>query len=284
MAALADAARRRHHRGMSRDDASTAALLGLADPPPVELLRRDGAARLLILCDHASCAVPASLAGLGLDAASRRQHIGWDIGAAAVTRRLSGLLDAPAVLAGYSRLVIDCNRSPADPTAIPAVSDGVTVPGNAGLDAAARAAREAACFAPYHAAIARELAGFAVRGVVPVVLSIHSFTPVMQSFARPWHVGILWDKDPRVPVPLIAALAADPARNVGDNQPYSAREPAGYSIHTHAASAGLPHAAVEIRQDLIAEAAGQRGWAAILADALAPILARPGLHRVEHFR
>jgi predicted N-formylglutamate amidohydrolase len=254
------------------------------DPPAFEVVGPEQSAPLLIICDHASRAVPRVLDRLGLTDAELRRHIGWDIGAAEVTRRLSRLLDAPAVLAGFSRLVIDCNRGLADPSAMPEVSDGVVVPGNAGLTPPARAARVAACFDPYHAAIAGRLARFRARGVAPIVFSVHSFTPVMNGFERPWHVGILWNKDPRVPVPLIAELAAaDPRRVVGDNQPYSAREPAGYSIRTHAEAAGLPHAAVEIRQDLIDTPAGVVAWADALAAALRPILATPAIFRVEHF-
>jgi predicted N-formylglutamate amidohydrolase len=259
-------------------------LLGPDDPPPFEILHPERRAPLLIICDHASRAMPRALGQLGLDETLLMRHIGWDIGAAAVTRRLAALLDAPAVLCGYSRLVIDCNRGLGDPTSIPEESDGVAVPGNVGLTPAARVARVEGIFRPYHAAIEAQLAAFAERGIVPVVFSVHSFTPVMNGFARPWHVGVLWDKDPRVPVPLIAELAAaDPRRIVGDNEPYSAREPSGYSIRTHAEPAGLPHAAVEIRQDLIDTPSGAAQWADILAAGLAAILARPDLNRVERF-
>jgi predicted N-formylglutamate amidohydrolase len=261
-----------------------APLLAAGDPPPFEILHPERRAPLLVICDHASRAIPRALGGLGLEDAVLMRHIGWDIGAAEVTRRLAGLLDAPAVLCGYSRLVIDCNRGLGDATSIPEVSDGVAVPGNAGLTPAARVARVDGIFRPYHAAIAAQLAAFAARGIVPVVFSVHSFTPVMNGFARPWHVGILWDKDPRVPVPLIAGLAAaDPRRIVGDNEPYSAREPSGYSIRTHAEPAGLPHVAVEIRQDLVDTPAGTAEWADALAAGLRPILGYPDLHRVERF-
>ncbi|MDB5405315.1 MAG: N-formylglutamate amidohydrolase [Rhodospirillales bacterium] len=263
-------------------NADRAELLVAGDPPAFELVNEAGRAPVLLICDHASNAVPRRLEGLGLDEPALARHVAWDIGAGEVTRRLAVLLDARAVLAGYSRLVIDCNRALDDPTSIAGESDGIEVPGNFGLSRADRAARAAACFDPYHAAIASELAGFTAGGVVPAVISIHSFTPVMNGFARPWHVGILWDKDRRLPVPLIAALASDPALVVGDNEPYSAREPAGHSAHTHAAAAGLPHVAIELRQDLIATPEGAGGWAAILAAALQPILAREDLYRIEH--
>lgn len=235
---------------------------------------------MLLTCDHASNAVPRALDSLGLPPATLTKHIAWDIGAAAVTRLLAEALDAPAVLAGYSRLVIDCNRDPGDPTSIPVVSDGVAVPGNRDLAEAARAARRATCFAPYHMAIDGRLDALLAAGAPPALLSIHSFTPVMAGVVRPWHIGILWDKDGRIPQPLLAALGADPAITVGDNQPYSAREPAGYTVRQHAVQRGLPHVAIELRQDLVADAEGARSWAARLATALRPILARREIYRV----
>jgi len=253
-------------------------LIGPDDPPPVELIE-SGAAPLLLTCDHASNAVPRTLKGLGLASEALAQHIGWDIGAAAVTRRLAAALDAPAVLSGYSRLVIDCNRDPADPSSIPARSDGIAVPGNCHLAPEARHARRRACFEPYHARIAAWLAASAAPPRVPALLSIHSFTPAMQGRARPWHVGILWNKDGRIPLPLLAALRAEPGVVVGDNEPYSAREPAGYTVRHHAEARGLPHVAIELRQDLVATDAGAAAWAVRLQAALAPILARPELYR-----
>jgi predicted N-formylglutamate amidohydrolase len=251
------------------------------DPAPVEICERDDGPPVLLTCDHASFAVPRALAGLGLAAGLIERHIGWDIGAAAVTRLLSERLGVAAILSGYSRLVIDCNRDPDDASSIPETSDGVPVPGNRGLSAATRALRRAACFDPYHQAIAARLDRFSAAGAVPALLSIHSFTPVMNGRARPWHVGILWDADPRIPLPLLAALEADPALVVGDNEPYSAREPAGYTVRHHAASEGLPHVAIELRQDLVATADGAAEWAARLAAALAPILARRDIYRRE---
>lgn len=266
------------------DPSRSASLLAPDDPPPFEVLHRERAAPLLLVCDHASRAVPRALGQLGLADSELMRHIGWDIGAASVTRRLGDLLDARAVLAGYSRLVIDCNRGLGDVTSIPAVSDGIPVPGNVDLTPAARVARVNACFRPYHDAIAAQLAEFAARGVVPVIFSVHSFTPIMNGKERPWHVGVLWDRDTRVPVPLIAELAAaDPRRIVGDNEPYSAREPASFTIRTHAEAAGLPHASIEIRQDLIDTPAGAAYWADALAAALAPILAKPEIYRVERY-
>ena len=255
------------------------ALLRAGDPPAVELFHSAARQPVLLTCDHASKAVPQALGLLGLAPEDLARHIGWDIGAAEVTRRLAQKLDAAAILAGYSRLVIDCNRDPDDATSIPEASDDVVVPANRGLGAEARAARRAALFAPYHAAIESWLEARLARGEVPALLSIHSFTPAMGGKARPWHVGILWDSDPRIPVPLMAALRADPALEVGDNQPYSAKQPAGYTVRHHAVARGLPHVAVEIRQNLIDSAAGAEAWAARLAGLLGPILARPDIYR-----
>jgi predicted N-formylglutamate amidohydrolase len=264
-------------------DVSAASLLGPDDPAPVEIVRAEGRAPLLITCDHASAALPRVLGDLGLASAQRHEHIGWDIGAGDVTRRLAALLDAPALLTGFSRLVVDCNRRPEDTSSIPAVSDGVAVPGNAGLSAADRARRMEALFLPYHRAIAERLDAFLAAGTVPALVSIHSFTPVMNGTARPWHVGILWDRDPRVAVPLLAALRREPGLVVGDNEPYSAREPVGYTMSEHGVARGLPHVAIELKQDLVSDARGAAAWAERLARALGPIVAAPDIHRVLRY-
>lgn len=244
-------------------------LLGPDDPPPYELVNPRGHAPLLLVCDHASPMVPAALCGLGLDQSTLRRHIGWDIGAADVTRRLAALLDAPAVLAGYSRLVIDCNRPLRSPSSIPAVSDGVTIPGNGALDEATAHARAEACFAPYHDAVDRLLDEM---GGAPAFISIHSFTPLFDGFERPWHMGILWDRDDRLAKPLMAALAADPTIHVGDNEPYSGRAPTPYSTPRHAESRDLRHVTVEIRQDLIDTHHGAETWTRRIAAALRAVL------------
>jgi len=253
-------------------------LLDPAEPPPVEIGNPAGAAPILLTCDHASRAIPRALGKLGLTEDELARHIGWDIGAAAVTRHLAPLLGAPALLAGYSRLVIDCNRPPRDASSIPVASDGVAIPGNAGLSEEARRARRAALFEPYHAAIAARLAAWHRAGIAPALVSIHSFTPSMGGRARPWHVGVLWDQDGRVALPLLESLRAEAGLVVGDNEPYSAREPVGYTQRHHGYEAGLPHVAIELRQDLVGEAAGAQAWAERLARLLRPILGRDGLN------
>ena len=267
----------------ARPAPAPAPLLGPGDPPAAEIVNPAGGTPLLFLCDHASNAIPEALARLGLDESILRLHVAWDIGAAEVARRLAARFDAPLVLSGYSRLVVDCNRRPGHPASIPAESDGVTIPGNRRLDDDAVERRRAACFQPYHDAIDRMLAGFAARGVVPAVLSVHSFTPVFGGATRPWHAGVLWNRDPRIPTPLLAALRADPRIVVGDNEPYDARDDHGYSMKRHAEAAGLPHALIEIRQDLIDTRHGAEDWAYRIGDALSPILADGALYRVERY-
>lgn len=255
-----------------------------ADPPaipaPYDLVEGTGPARVLIICDHASAIIPAALEDLGLASGDRFAHVAWDIGAAEVTRRLARRLGCPAVLAGVSRLVIDCNRQPGDPSSIPACSCGIPVPGNRAVDDAEADRRAEAWFWPYHHRIGMELAHLWRHGLPPAMVSVHSFTPVMNGEPRPWHIGVLWNRDPRMAVPVIRALSAHADLVVGDNQPYSGRE-INYTLDTHAGAVGLPHVSFEIRQDLIAEPDGAERWAALLAEALAPVLADDHLHRVE---
>lgn len=249
--------------------------------------QNDASTRVLLLCDHAGNRIPRRLAGLGLSPAAQitalERHIAYDLGAAALTRRLADHLQAPAILSVYSRLVVDLNRAPDDPTFIPEISDGEVIHGNRHLTPAVIAAREAELFAPYHAAIAGWIAARRAAGIVPALLSIHSFTPVMHEFARPWQVGILWDRDPRLPLPLMERLRCLPGVCVGDNQPYSGRNTGGGTIETHATPAGLPNVLIEVRQDVLESADGIALWAERLAAALAPSLAEESLYQVAHF-
>ncbi len=263
---------------------STTALLGPDDPPPFEIINPGGKASLLLVCDHASNRIPAALDNLGLEPWVLDQHIGYDIGSRKLTCHLSEHLDAPAVLAGYSRLVVDLNRSLEDESLMPEVSDGTPIPGNQKLSVAQRNERIHSLFTPYRKAIDGMLHGFRERGVVPAFVAIHSFTPEMAGFTRPWHVGVLWDKDPRIPVPLMEKLRARPEGfNIGDNEPYSGKHPADYTIDHHAEAAGIPHVSIEIRQDLVDTEAGAERWATILHEALAEILADPDLYQVWQY-
>jgi predicted N-formylglutamate amidohydrolase len=259
-------------------------LLGPGDPPSFTLFNPEGQAPMVLVCDHASNAIPSALGQLGLGTAELSQHIAWDIGAAQVARLLAARLDAPAVLGGYSRLVVDCNRAPGDPTSIVEVSDGIVIPGNRDLDDAQADTRVNAVFWPYHHAITQALAyrwrhG---RGRAPALVAIHSFTPAMNGFQRPWHLGVLWNRDPRLAKPLIKQLRAHPALCVGDNEPYSGRE-VGFTMDTHGGVAGLPHVEVEIRQDLIADTEGCQRWAGVVGEALEAVLRDDTLLQVRHY-
>lgn len=258
---------------------ATQPLLQPGDPAPFSILNPDGKAPLVLFCDHAGRAVPQALGDLGLGAEAWEKHIAWDIGIAEVAAILARELDAPAILAGYSRLVIDCNRRLDDPTSIAQESDRIPIPGNRGLSPEARAARAEALFRPYHAAVAAAIDAKLGAGQKPAILSLHSFTPVMNDFQRPWHFGILWNKDPRFPVPLMAKLAELPDVCVGDNEPYSGRDEHGYSVINHGERRGLPHALIEIRQDLISDATGVALRAGQLLTVLPGILADSALYK-----
>ncbi len=237
----------------------------------------EGRAPCLVLCDHATNRVPRRLRGLGLSTAELERHIAHDIGALAVSQRLSALLDAPLLWAGYSRLVIDPNRHLADPTSIPLVSDGTFVPGNEDLSEADRALRAEALFWPYHRLVEGAISESLRRGQVPLVVGVHSFTPVYEGVARPWDLGLLTDTDRRATEPLLAYLRQFDDSLVGDNEPYSATSPRGYTFDVHVLPQGLPHVLIELRQDLIADAAGAAAWANRLAPGIKELLARPDL-------
>jgi predicted N-formylglutamate amidohydrolase len=270
-------------RDAARQDAEDTAgqrpsLIGPGEPGPFRVLNAHGRAPLLVVCDHASRRVPAALNNLGLDELALGRHIASDIGAGDVAARLAQLLHAAAVLANYSRLVIDCNRGLNDPTSILAISDGEFIPGNQGLSEEDKAERARQFFHPYHDAIRRRLESFERRAITPAFVAVHSFTPIFKDFQRPWQIGILWDKDPRIPVPLLEKLRARGVV-VGDNEPYSGKAPADHTVDHHAEGGGLPHVSIEIRQDLIDHPEGVARWAGVLGDVLAEILRDDDLYR-----
>ncbi len=248
-------------------------LLDDDEPEPAAVVNPDGSSPFLLIGDHAGRRVPRALADLGLADAELARHIGWDIGVAALGEVLARALDAVFVHQRYSRLVIDCNRAPDAVDAVPAVSDGTVVPGNAGLDATRQAARVAAVHAPYHAAIASEIGRRTALDQPTRLVALHSFTPALRGTAasggvavpRPWHCGILHDgANDGLARALLAALRAEGGLVVGDNEPY-AMDGIDYTIPRHAFAAGLPYAEIEVRQDLLADDAGVAGWSARLA-------------------
>lgn len=237
------------------------------EPPPVEVVNPDGLSRVLLVCDHASNRLPAAAGTLGLAPGDIDTHIGWDIGAAAVARHLSRLLDATLVLSGYSRLLIDCNRPTQVAGSIPEASAGIPVPGNVGLRPEEREARTQTFFRPYHSTIESILEERArhPRWPIPVLLSIHSFTPELHGKKRPWNVGLLYGKDTRLAHAFLEWLRRDPSLVVGDNEPYRVSADTDYTIPTHGEARGILHTAFEIRQNGITDEAGQRAWAERLA-------------------
>jgi predicted N-formylglutamate amidohydrolase len=257
-------------------------LLGRGDPAPFVVLHEHGAAPVLIVCDHASRAFPQSMHRLGLPELPSWQHIAWDIGAGELSRGLAHALDAPAVLAGYSRLVVDCNRHPEDPEAFRPESDGWPVPGNEGLAAEDRQLRLRCFFDPYHECIAAMLAGFRARGTVPLLVAIHSFAARLGGRDRPWHAGVLWDTDEANARRMMTGLDAESDLLVGDNEPYTGKHPANFTIAHHAQPAGLPHVCIEVRQDQLESPAGIERWVRLLARQLRALLADPASVRLLH--
>jgi predicted N-formylglutamate amidohydrolase len=236
---------------------------------PIEELNPDGASRILLLCDHATAIVPPEVSGgdLGIPEEDMGRHIAYDIGARGVTVALAELLDAPAVLTRFSRLVIDPNRGEDDPTLVMRLYDGTIVPANRAVDAGEVRRRLAAYHRPYHRAITARIAALEAADRAPALVAIHSFTPRLRGRdPRPWDIGVLWHRDGRIALPLMARLR-DAGLCVGDNEPYSG-ELEGDTMSQHGTGRGLPHVLIEIRQDLIGTEAEQLAW----AERLAPIL------------
>jgi predicted N-formylglutamate amidohydrolase len=249
---------------------------------PYRSIEGDARTGLLVLCDHAENTIPAVHGRLGLKEQDLHRHIAYDLGAAGVAERLAEALGAPAILSRFSRLLIDPNRGLDDPTLVMQLTDGLIVPGNVGLDAGALRSRIDAYYMPYHQAIERAVDAAILLGKPPVIVSVHSFTQAWRGVARPWAVGVLWDRDPRLALPLLDALRTIPGIEIGDNVPYSGQLK-GDTLYRHGTVRGLAHALIELRQDLILGPEGQAEWAARLAEALRKVLDASGaaLHAVE---
>ncbi len=231
---------------------------------------------LLLICDHARNFVPPHYDNLGLSDAQLSRHIAYDIGMEALTRRLAGSLGVPAVLSTYSRLLIDPNRGVVDATVLMRLSDGAVVPGNRYADHAEKERRLSRYHRPYHKAISASIEHMMASGQSPIVISLHSFTPIWRGFVRPWHAGVLWDRDGRVAKPLIAALKEGGDLIVGDNEPYTG-ELTGDTMNRHGTCRGISHALLEVRQDLVSDSAGVEHWAARLAPIFEHLLTEEGI-------
>jgi predicted N-formylglutamate amidohydrolase len=236
-------------------------LLGPDEPSPFTIDHPQGSSDIFLVCDHAGRHVPAKLGDLGVPAPEYERHIAYDIGASAVSVRMADGLDAALVRQTYSRLVIDCNRDPSVPSSIPEISEATEIPGNRDLLPEQREARRREIFAPYHDAIAAALDLRAAAGRPTALVAVHSFTPVYKGEVRPWHVAVLFNREPRLSLILKDLLEAEGGLTVGVNEPYFVSDLTDYTIPVHAERRGLPYLELEIRQDLIANPTGQAEWA-----------------------
>lgn len=249
------------------------------DLEPFLLVDGDYSGGLILLADHARNQLPEEYGTLGLPESEFQRHIAYDIGVEAVTRFIAEKLGAPAVLSGFSRLLIDPNRGEDDPTLIRQLYDGAIITGNYPLSHQERELRLQQWYRPYHQAVAGAVEKTAdASGVPPLIIAIHSFTPRMQGYDRPWHVSLLWDTDDRVQKLLLQHLARDEKLIIGDNEPYDGALK-GDTMYQHATVNGYPHVLIEIRQDLIANLNGQREWADRLSEALDHINQQPDIHQ-----
>src|SRR5258705_9625535 len=249
----------------------TSLLLGNADVPPVLEHNAESRSPFLLTCDHYGRLLPQALGDLGLPASELERHIAWDIGIAGVAEALSKHLDAHLIAQRYSRLVIDCNRPPGAPSSIPRISEATVIPGNEGLSPNATEVRRRGIFDPYHRRIAEVIDRRLRNGIPTVLVSLHSFTPVYAGIARPWHIGTLYHRDTKLPPLLLKLLRDEPDLVVGDNEPYAVSDETDYTIPVHGEARGLMNTGIEIRQDLIADQAGERLWADRLARIFAEI-------------
>ena len=243
----------------------TTLLLEAAEVPPVREENTAGRSPFLLTCDHYGRLIPKALGDLGLPAGELERHIAWDIGIAGVAERLSKHLDAHLIAQRYSRLVIDCNRPPCVASSIPVLSEATMISGNEGLTRAAAEARRQSIFDPYHRRIGDVIDRRLRDGTPTVLVSLHSFTPVYAGVARPWHVGTLYHRDTHLAPLLLQLFRAEADLVVGDNEPYAVSDESDYTIPIHGEARGLMNSGIEIRQDLIADQAGERQWADRLA-------------------
>ena len=251
---------------MTLDSAGdTSLLLGSEDVPPVLEHNAAGRSPFLLACDHYGRLIPRGLGDLGLPESELVRHIAWDIGIAGVAEALSKQLDAHLIAQRYSRLLIDCNRPPDAASSIPRISEVTVIPGNEQLTADAADARRRQIFDPYHRRIEEVIDARLHAGIPTVLVALHSFTPVYKGTARPWHIGTLYHRDTMLPPLLLKLLRAESGLVVGDNEPYAVSDETDYTIPVHGEARGLMNSGIEIRQDLIADQAGQQQWADRLA-------------------
>jgi len=250
---------------MSHSGQPSDALLSAGDPPPYSTFAEHGPGPFVLTCDHAGNELPAKVADLGVPTSELSRHIAWDIGAAGFARALSARLDTFLILQTYSRLLIDVNRPPGMPDSIVTMSERTEIPGNVDLSEEAKAQRRREVFEPYHDRIEREVELRLAAQRPTILVAVHSFTPRFKDVDREWHAGVLYGRDDRVARVLLQHLRSDLQLVVGDNQPYSVSDDTDYTVVVHAERRGIPYVELEIRQDLLADAAGQALWAERIA-------------------
>ncbi len=245
-----------------RDHTDPGRLLSRDDVAPVEVVNPMGRSTVVLTCEHAGRAIPERLGDLGVSGPDMDRHIAYDIGAEGLSRLLSAALDAPLILQRYSRLVVDCNRPLHAPDCMPEVSDGTMVPANRDLDAATRALRYDEIHQPFHDQISRVLNERMLACANSLLLSVHSFTPCLAGVDRPWHAGLLHNRDDRVSRRMMDGLVRHTSGlRVAFNEPYSIDDDSDYTIPVHGEGRGLPHVLLEVRNNEIADVAGQERWA-----------------------
>ena len=256
---------------------------------PVVTSRLDdakGNRRFLIICDHASNYIPAALNGLGLPETDLERHIAYDIGAFEVAQRIADELNCPLVASQFSRLLIDPNRGLDDPTLVMKLSDGAIIPANRTLDPfhdkAAWQARIDDYYKPYDQAIEQAIDNARAAGHVPIILSVHSFTPLWRGQKRPWHAAVLWDKDDRLRNLMLDYMALQKDICFGDNAPYSGHLK-NDCLYRHGTQKGLPHALIELRQDEISSTAGQVRWATHMVEIMKQAENKDQMKEIHHF-
>lgn len=248
---------------------------------PVETINPNGKANIVFLCEHASNHIPPEYDNLGLTDEQLKLHIAWDIGIAEVTRNIAEALDASAVIANFSRLLIDANRALDQHGLIPSISDGHEITGNMNLKKADIDHRINRFYHPFHNKADQIIQEKSTYDHAPIIFNMHSFTPHMAGFDRPWHTGMLWNKDKRAANALIERFSSR-GLIVGDNEPYSGQE-LNHTMNTHGTKHGFPHVNIEIRQDEINHQSGIEKWCGILIEDLKAIRELPEMRDTKHY-
>lgn len=251
--------------------------MGIATQDSVRITNPDSRGAYVLTCDHASNFIPSEFGMLGLPESELGRHIAWDPGALAVARRMAGAMQATLVETCISRLVLDCNRPLEAPDLVPPLSETTPIPGNERLSQQERQIRIDRCWRPFHDTVETVIEERLARGQETRLVSVHTFNPIYKGVPRQWQIGVIHDEDTRLARPLIGALQAVPGLTVGVNEPYSPADRVYFTLERHARSRGLPCAMIEIRNDEVADEAGQRKWAELLSALLGQIRVEEGV-------